>query len=713
MAEPARVPDSITLPELTVRGVIIGALITVVFTASNVFLGLKVGLTFSSAIPAAVISMSVLKLFKTSNILENNMVQTQASAAGTLSAIIFILPALVMMGHWQGFPFWETLGICAAGGMLGVMFTIPLRHIMVVQSDLPYPEGVAAAEILRVGSGGAKTSLPHEPATQTGHSTEAAASGAGDDGGLAPESTESARGKPASTGMADILSGAGVAAVVSFAASGLRVLGDSVSVWPTIGAAVFRLPMGFSLALLGAGYLIGIVAGLAMLTGLIIAWGISVPMLTALGDRPADLSVIDYATGLWSSQVRFIGAGVIAVGAVWTLATLFVPMMRGIKTSFSALSRAGRSRQGVAPRTEQDLPSHWIAVVTLVLIVILVVTFASFLRAEPVTAGSVGLLVTYAVAFAFIFGFLVAAACGYMAGLVGSSTSPISGVGIVAIVLVSLLMLGLERGTGLLGSQEGVQMAIALAIFTTSAVVAVASIANDNLQDLKTGWLVGATPWRQQVALLIGCVVGAIVISPVLELLYNAYGFADALPRASMDPAQALSAPQATLMLAIARGIFTHQLNWIMILIGMATGVALIIVDGILKRTCQVARMPVLAVGIGIYLPPTVSAPLVVGAVLAWLIERALHRRAQQAGQPYDRYAELPNRRGTLLASGLIVGESLVGVLMAAIIGATGSEAPLALAGADFAPIAQWLGLIVFVSVALLFYRRVMTTRVS
>ncbi|CAM4132504.1 OPT family oligopeptide transporter [Bordetella muralis] len=710
MAEPARVPDSITLPELTVRGIIIGALITVVFTASNVFLGLKVGLTFSSAIPAAVISMSVLRLFRTSNILENNMVQTQASAAGTLSSIIFILPALVMMGHWQGFPFWETLGICAAGGMLGVMFTIPLRHIMVVQSDLPYPEGVAAAEILRVGSGTAEGDAQGDGPGQA--SRASAPSGRVPDAQSASTHAAAAaakRAKPAATGMADILSGAGIAAVVSFASSGLRVLGDAVSVWPTIGAAVFRLPMGFSMALLGAGYLIGIVAGLAMLTGLVIAWGISVPVLTALGDRPADLSVIDYATGLWSSQVRFIGAGVIGVGAIWTLATLFVPMMRGIKTSFSAFSSTRKSGQAGALRTEQDLSGRWIAVVTLVLVVILVVTFASFLRAEPVTAGSVGMLVTYAVAFAFIFGFLVAAACGYMAGLVGSSTSPISGVGIVAIVLVSLLMLGLERSTGLLGSQEGVQMAIALAIFTTSAVVAVASIANDNLQDLKTGWLVGATPWRQQVALLIGCVVGAAVISPILELLYNAYGFSDALPHDGMDPSQALSAPQATLMLAIARGIFTHQLNWAMILIGMAVGVGLIVVDGILKRTCRVARMPVLAVGIGIYLPPTVSAPLVVGALLAWLIERALRRRAEQAGQPYDRYAELPNRRGTLLASGLIVGESLVGVLMAAIIGASGSEAPLALAGAGFAPIANWLGLAVFASVAVLFYRRIVS----
>ncbi|MBB1625419.1 OPT family oligopeptide transporter [Achromobacter sp. UMC71] len=680
MTQPTRVPAEVTLPELTFRGILLGALITIIFTASNVFLGLKVGLTFSSAIPAAVISMSVLRLFKDANILENNMVQTQASAAGTLSSIIFILPALVMMGHWQGFPFWQTLGICAAGGMLGVMFTIPLRHVMVVQSDLPYPEGVAAAEILRVGSA-------------------ERAQDAAEEAGRAPA-------KPAATGMGDIVSGGAVAAVVSFAASGLRVLGDGVSGWFSLGGAVFRLPMGFSLALLGAGYLIGIVAGLAMLVGLVISWGIAVPILTAMADIPANMSLEKFATGLWASQVRFIGAGVIGVGAIWTLATLFVPMARGVKASFSALTRAGAARAGQAPRTERDLSAGWISVVTLILVAVLVITFQVFLGGAPLSAAAVWKLVAYAVLFAFVFGFLVAAACGYMAGLVGSSTSPISGVGIVAIVLVSLLMLAL--GGELLAVQNGVQMAIALAIFSTSAVVAVASISNDNLQDLKTGWLVGATPWRQQVALLIGCVVGAAVISPVLELLYNAYGFADAMPREGMDASQALSAPQATLMLAIARGIFTHQLNWTMILIGMAVGVGLIVVDEILKRTCKVARIPVLAVGIGIYLPPTVAAPIVAGALLAWLLERALRRRAQAAGKPYEQFADAANRRGVLIASGLIVGESLVGVVMAAIIGAAGTDAPLAIAGEDFARTASFLGLAVFVAVAVLFWRRVM-----
>lgn len=690
MTQPVSVPANVTLPELTFRGVLLGALITVVFTASNVFLGLKVGLTFSSAIPAAVISMSVLRLFKDANILENNMVQTQASAAGTLSSIIFILPALVMMGHWQGFPFWQTLGICAAGGMLGVMFTIPLRHVMVVQSDLPYPEGVAAAEILRVGS-----------AERAQDAAEGAASNTADNGGAG----KPVAARPAATGMGDIVTGGVVAAVVSFAASGLRILGDGVSGWFALGGAVFRLPMGFSLALLGAGYLIGIVAGLAMLTGLVIAWGIAVPVLTAMGQIPADMTLAKYATGLWSSQVRFIGAGVIGVGAIWTLATLFMPMARGVKASFSALTQAGAARAGQTPRTERDLSAGWVSVVTLVLVAILVITFQVFLAGAPLSAGAIWKLVAYAVSFAFVFGFLVAAACGYMAGLVGSSTSPISGVGIVAIVLVSLLMLAL--GDELLAVQNGVQMTIALAIFSTSAVVAVASISNDNLQDLKTGWLVGATPWRQQVALLIGCVVGAAVISPVLELLYNAYGFADAMPREGMDPAQALSAPQATLMLAIARGIFTHQLNWTMILIGMAVGVVLIVVDEVLKRTCRVARVPVLAVGIGIYLPPTVAAPIVVGAVLAWLLERALRRRAASVGQAYESFAEAANRSGVLIASGLIVGESLVGVLMAAIIGGTGMNTPLAMVGDEFEATASYLGLSVFVLVAVLFWRRV------
>jgi putative OPT family oligopeptide transporter len=297
-----------------------------------------------------------------------------------------------------------------------------------------------------------------------------------------------------------------------------------------------------------------------------------------------------------------------------------------------------------------------------------------------------------------------------MAGLVGSSASPISGIGIVAVILVSLLILAVSQASGLLETQQGRDFAIAIALFTTSAVIAVATISNDNLQDLKTGWLVGATPWRQQVALLIGCVVGAAVIPPVLDLLYHAYGFPGALPRAGMDPAQALSAPQATLMTAIATGIFTHQLDWSMLGIGVVIGIVMIAIDAVLARRGGAARLPVIAVGIGIYLPPTIGSTLVIGAFLGWIVERTLRARAKARNADYTQFADHANRRGVLLASGLIVGESLVGVLLAAVVGFTGKDAPLAIVGSGFASTSEWLALVVFIAICVVIVRRVLAT---
>ncbi|MCP8465351.1 oligopeptide transporter, OPT family [Pseudomonas sp. ZM23] len=673
-----RIPDESNLAELTLRGLVLGALITVVFTASNVYLGLKVGLTFASSIPAAVISMAVLRYFSGSNILENNMVQTQASAAGTLSSIIFILPGLLMIGYWSGFPFWQTAAICSIGGILGVLYTIPLRRVMVVQSNLPYPEGVAAAEILRVGS--------------------------------QDEDEQQAEGrakKDTAPGLRDILSGGLVAAAFSLLSSGFKLLSEGFSYWLTAGQAAFRLSTGFSLALVGAGYLMGITAGIAILIGVVIAWGVAVPLLSVNSVLAAGQSMPELATRLWTSQVRFLGAGTIGIAALWTLATLFKPMVQGVWASLSAV----RGRGEVSDlRTERDMSAKWIAAIAAFLLVALFVVFAYFLGEAAPDLHGFGFwgLVAVCVIFAFFFGFLIAAACGYMAGLVGSSSSPISGIGIIAVILVSLLILGVgSLETGFL-DREGGKLAIALALFTTSVVIAIAAISNDNLQDLKTGYLVGATPWRQQVALIVGCLVGALVIPPVLELLYNAYGFTGALPRESMDPQAALAAPQATLMKAIASGIFHNELNWNMILIGVALGIALILVDILLRRTGK-ASLPVLAVGLGIYLPPTIGMTLVVGAVLAWLLETALKKRAQAAGVSEDKYADEPRRRGVLLASGLIVGESLMGIFLAGVIGTTGKDAPLALVGAGFEETAQWLGLLVFVAICVLFYRKVLT----
>ena len=657
--------------ELTVRGLILGALLTVIFTASNIYLGLKIGLTFASSIPAAVISMAVLRAFG-AGILENNMVQTQASAAGTLSSIIFVLPGLLMIGYWQAFPFWPVVAICGAGGMLGVLFTIPLRRALVTGSTLPYPEGTAAAEVLRAGS--------------------ADAGGSGE------------------SGLKALVTGSLVSAGFSLL-GGFRLLGDSASVTFAAGQAVFRLATGFSLALVGAGYLVGIGGGLAMLLGAVISWCVAVPVLTAITPHPAGVPLAEFATGIWAHKVRFIGAGTIAIAAIWTLLNLVAPVTAGLRAALGA----GAARGTVAgDRTDRDLPPRVILLLGAVLLLCLLAAFAVFLWTGAAGSGtSMGSMVGIAIVcvlFCALFGFLVAAACGYMAGIVGSSASPISGIAIVAVLLVSLVLLGLDAA-GLLPAAfdaDGRKLAIGSVLFVTAAVLAAATISNDNLQDLKTGQLVGATPWRQQVALLAGCVVGAMVIPPVLNLLYHAYGFAGALPRAGMDPARALAAPQALLLSTLARGIFLHQLDWTMILTGVALGAVLVAADALLRRSGH--SLPVLAVGIGLYLPPTVSVTLVIGAILSWAVGRVLARRDGPLATTHaDPILDATRRRGVMLASGFIVGESLMGVAIAAVIGGTGAEDALALVGPDFAVAAEWLGAAAFVLVCAGFVRTILS----
>lgn len=682
------------LKELTLRGIIIGALITVVFTASNVYLGLKVGLTFSSAIPAAVISMAVLRFFSGSTILENNMVQTQASAAGTLSSIIFIIPGLLMIGYWQNFAFWQTMLVCSAGGMLGVVFSIPLRHAMVVKSNLPYPEGVAAAEILKAGC--------HDAVNDDDTVTDKDAD---------PEAAKD-------NGFRDILFGGFIAATVSFATNGLRILSDGASYWFTQGKSIFQLPVGFSLALLSAGYLIGISAGIAILIGMLIAWGVAIPVLSASTPVPEGMSISRFAMGLWSSDVRFIGAGTLAIAAIWTLLILIKPIIEGMRMSFRALNQ-GKSAEKI-PRTEQDLSPKTIMAITAVMFVVLVGVFHSFVADSGLSAGLAWTLVLSSVIVAFIIGFMVAAACGYMAGLVGSSASPISGIGIIAVTVISLLLLFIGGINGLLDTAEGTNFATALAIFTTSVVLAIATISNDNLQDLKTGYLVKATPWRQQVALLIGCFVGAIVIAPILDLLYQAYGFSGATPRPDMDPNQVLAAPQATLMTTIAKGIFSHKLEWTMINIGLIIGAVIIVIDSLLAKKGSKFRIPALAIGMGIYLPPVVAMPLFLGSVLSWIISVQVKKQAKAQNVDFETLNKPVERKGTLIASGLIVGESLIGVAMAVLIVISitngGSDAPLAVTswlepmfGDSLGLALQLAGLTVFVVICMVFIRRVLS----
>ena len=656
------------LKELTVRGIILGALITVIFTASNVYLGLKVGMTFASSIPAAVISMAVLKFFKDSSILENNMVQTQASSAGTLSSVIFVLPGLLMMGYWQDFPFWQTMLICAAGGTLGVLFTIPLRRAMVVNSDLPYPEGVAAAEILKAGN----------------HAD-------GD------------------SGVKDIAYGGVLAGLVAFLTNGLRVMADGASAWIQTGKAAFQLPMGFSLALLGAGYLIGIVGGIAMLIGVILTWGVAVPYFTMSGDIAADASLIDAAMVVWKTKVRFIGVGTIGIAAIWTLLILMKPMIEGMVHSFRML-KGGQAES--EHRVDIDLSPKTMIYILIATVVLIVISLHHFIAAAPISPELSILLVVVCTFLAVFIGFFVAAASGYMAGLVGSSSSPISGIGIISVIVISLVLVSIGNASGLFETVDGQKFLTALTLFTASIVLTTATISNDNLQDLKTGLLVDATPWRQQVALIIGCFVGALVIAPVLEILYHAYGFSGALPRPDMDPSQALSAPQATLMTTISQGIFTNKLEWTYILTGVGLGAVLITIDAFLKKVSnKVFGLPVIAVGIGIYLPPSINMPVIVGAFLAWIMTRHI---AKLGNKEVSAKAE---RFGTLFSAGLIVGESLMGVILAFIIAASvttgGSEAPLSLNLENWDTIGEWLGLIVFIVGIVIFASRVLRAKKS
>ena len=659
--------------EFTLRGVLLGALITLAFTAANVYLGLKVGLTFASAIPAAVISMALLYRFKDSIILENNLVQTQASSAGALSAVIFVLPSLLMLGLWAGFPFWQTALVCAAGGTLGVLYTVPLRRVMVVQSSLPYPEGVAAAEVLRVGQ------AQREPGAAS-------------------------TGQRSSGGMVSLAWGTGLAALFGFLSGGLRLLGDAVNFWLPAGNVVFRVAAGFSPALLAAGYLMGAAAGMATLLGLVLCWAVVVPWLMASSTLAEGQTLSALALQLWSSKARFLGAGVIGISALWTVVTLIRPILAAMAQQ--PVRAASNSPRTVHDATDQDMPRHWMLLIGLVSLAVLWGVSDNFIAAHlgHLSVPARALLAALCVLFTAVFGFVVAAACGYMAGLVGSSASPISGIGIIATILMGVALLMLHTWVPAFADGVAGQAGVGLVLFMVSVILAMAAISNDNLQDLKTGYLVGATPWRQQVVLIIGCVVGAVVIPPVLNLLYHAYGFAGALPREGMDAQQVLAAPQATLMQQIAGGIFNGSLDWNMLGLGVAVGVAVIAVDVLLRRSGRGA-LPPLAVGLGIYLPPTIGLTLTIGAVLGFFLQRAIKAYGQRLGKDWAAAAE---ERGLLLASGLIVGESLMGIVIAALIGFSGKDAPLAIVGADFAP-AMWLGLLCFAALCAFFYKRVLS----
>ena len=647
--------------ELTVRGLIIGVFITLVFTAANVYFGLKAGLTFSTSIPAAVISMALLRGFRDATVQENNIVQTVASAAGTLSSIIFVLPGLIMIGWWTGFPFWISFLICALGGILGVMYSIPLRRALVTNSDLPYPEGVACAEVLKVGSSSDK-----EHAADIEHGR---------------------------AGLLAVLWGSIVAAVFAIIVA-TQVFASDVAQTFRIGrrGAVSGYDFSLSFALLAIGHLCGLSVGIAMLIGTVVGWGWLVPHYAALsGDLTTAAGALAQST--WSHKVRFIGAGTIGVAAIWTLLKLVKPVASGLAGAMAASRARKAGKADTLPITERDIPIGIVGLVTL-LCMLPIGWVLGYFANESGLGSHVTTLVIGGVFYVFLMSFFVSAVCGYMAGLIGSSNSPLSGIGILVVIGAALLLVvGIKPYVG----PDATKALMAFALFTTAVIFNVAAIANNNLQDLKTGQLVDATPWKQQVALIIGVLAGAVVIPPVLNLVNQAYGFVGA-PGAELRP-NPLPAPQAGLISSLAQGVIAADIDWSLIRMGAYVGIAIIVLDAILSKTTKHMRVPPLAVGLGIYLPTASTLMIVVGTIVGYVFDR----RADRTPNP-----EGTKQLGVLLASGLIVGESIIGVVISAIVVFSGVAAPLALVGAGYETAGKIIGGVAFAAIAFVLYRWVL-----
>ncbi|XQA74859.1 OPT family oligopeptide transporter [Xanthomonas sacchari] len=631
--------------QLTFRAVVLAIVLAVVLSAANAYLGLFAGLTIATAIPAAVVSMGVLRLLGGGSILENNIVQTGASAGSSIAAgVIFTIPALVIMGYWPDFKYWWVLGIAGMGGLLGVLFSVPLRRSMIVEDPLPFPEGKAAAEVLKAGEN-------------------------------------------PGPGLKILGLSAAIGGLVKLgAASGLKVIPDTWAQAAYIGSSKMVGYVGTNLspALLGVGYIVGLNVGIVVLSGSILSWHLAIPLYQQffMGSDPAlaqslvNAPAAEAAFGIWAAKVRYLGVGAMLIGGVWTLFSLRKSLLSGVKSGFAA---ARKSTGGAAvAETDRDLPMKWMLVALLLCTLPLLGLYQAIVGQWHVSVPMTLIMI--------VAGFLFVSVSGYLAGLIGSSNNPVSGITISTILFASavlVLLLGRDSPIG----------AVA-AIMIGAVVCCAAAVGGDNLQDLKAGYLVGATPWKQQLMLAIGAFSCALIMAPVLNLLAQAYGIGAATPQ---HP-NALAAPQATLMASVAKGLFGGDLPWTMIGIGAGVGAAIIALDEWLKKTGKRFRVPVLAAAIGIYLPLELMVPIFLGGLLTHLVER-FHKIRADDEEGRDRV----HRPGTLFAAGLITGEALMGIAIAVPIVASGRADVLELPEAFH--LNQWYGLALLAFVGWLLYR--------
>jgi putative OPT family oligopeptide transporter len=634
-------PATQSPPQLTPRAIILSIVLAMILAAANTYLGLFAGLTIATAIPAAVVSMAVLRVLGGGHILENNIVQTGASAGSSIAAgVIFTVPALVILGHWTDFQYWWVLAIAGLGGILGVLFSVPLRRSLIVDQQLAFPEGKAAAEVLKAGE---------NPAS--GIRVLAAASALGGIGKL-------------------------------IAASGLRLVPDSAAFGGYVGKGIAYMGTNLSPALLGVGYIVGLNIGIVVVAGGILSWNIAIPIYSAffldgnpeLAARLVGASAEDAAGAIWSSQIRYLGVGAMLIGGIWTLISLRKSLLSGVRSGLEA-ARAGASK--IVAETERDIPMKAVLIGLVVFTLPLAGLYHAIVQNFAVSIPMTIIMI--------VAGFLFSSVSAYMAGLVGSSNNPVSGITIGTILFASLVLAALMGSNAPLGPVA--------AIVIGAVVCCAAAVAGDNLQDLKCGYMIGATPWRQQVMLAIGAASCALVMAPVLNLLAKAYGIG--VPTA--DHPNPLLAPQATLMASVAKGLFGGELPWDLIWIGAAVGAVIIICDEILKKRGANFRTPVLAAAVGIYLPLDLTVPIFLGGLLAHLVERA-------AGVHNDPdAAERIHRKGVLFSAGLITGEALLGIVIAIPIVYSGKADVLALP--EFLHFGELVGLAIFAVVGWILYR--------
>lgn len=576
------IPADKVTPELTVTSVIMGILLAVIFGAANAYLGLRVGTTVSASIPAAVISMAVIRVvLKRNSVLESNLVQTIGSAGESLAAgSIFTLPALFLWakeGLMDTPSLLEIMLIALLGGILGVLFMVPLRNALIVKEHgiLPYPEGKACAEVLLAG-------------------------------------------EEKSSGAKSVFLGMGIAAVLKFLADGIKVMAGTVTI--PIKALKSEFSAEAYPAIIGVGYICGPRISSMMFTGGLLAWFALLPLIVTFGGNtvmfPAEVSIAElYATGgasaIWSNYIRYIGAGAVAAGGIISLIKS-LPLI--VSTFKEAIKGLKSSKSGSTLRTESDLSMRFIGIGILILILLIWI-----LPTIPVTI--VGAI------FIVIFGFFFATVSSRMVGLVGSSNNPVSGM-TIATLMIATILLKLTGDTG----AHGMKGAIAIG----SIICITACIAGDTSQDLKTGYLLGATPKKQQIGEIIGTIAAAIAIGGVMYLLDKAWGFGSA----------AIPTPQATLMKMIVEGVMNGNLPWSLVFIGAFIAIAL-----------EIIKIPALPVAIGLYLPLELSTTMMLGGVTRLITDKINARKGLMSDEN--------SGNGILFCSGMIAGEGLMGILLA------------------------------------------------